>query len=131
MLSASRGAKSTGAASLALGLFSGGSKLTYVASAGASNNVNFGGAWPAATVGRVDVDTTAGACNFTGIEAATVDGQGLLIRVTGANNLTLNSLNGGSSAANQMAFVADLVMPQNYTAILVYDLTLALWVISE
>lgn len=116
---------------MALGLFTGGSKLTYVAAAGATNNVNFGGVWPAASVGRVDVNTAAGACNFTGIVAATVDGQGLLIRNTGANNLTLNSLNGGSSAANQMAFAADIILPQNATQILVYDLAAGLWVMAQ
>lgn len=116
---------------MALGLFTGGSKLTYVAAAGASNNVNFGGAWPAASVGRVDVNTAAGACNFTGIVAATVDGQGLLLRVTGANNLTLNSLDAGSTAANQMAFATDIILPQNATQLLVYDLTLGLWVIAQ
>jgi hypothetical protein len=126
-------ANSAGASSgppLSLGLFTGGTKLVYAPAAGASNNVNPGGAWPSSAIGRIDVDTTAGACNFTGLVAALTDGQGVMIRVTGANNLTLNSLNGGSSAANKFAFTADLVLPQNSTAILVYDLTLALWVIG-
>lgn len=122
--------QAAGAAPPVIGLFSGGTKLVYVAAAGATNNVNFGGAWPSATIGRVDVNTTAGVCNFTGIVAAVVDGQGLMIRNVGANNVTLNSLNAGSSAANQIAFVGDLVLPQNDTAILVYDLALAVWVIA-
>lgn len=113
-----------------LGLFTGGTKLVFAAAAGASNNVNPGGAWPSAAIGRIDVDTTAGACNFTGLVAAIVDGQGLVIRVTGVNNLTLNALNAGSTAANQFAFLDDLILPQNDTAFLVYDLALAQWVIA-
>src|ERR1700677_1473166 len=129
---ANSGSKANGSgAILALGLFTGGSKLVFAPAAGANNNVNFGGAWPAATVGRVDINTAARVCNITGIVAALIDGQGVMLRNTGANNCTLNSLNGGSSAANQLAFVDDLIMPQNYTAILVYDLALGLWVISE
>lgn len=114
-----------------LGLFTGGSKLVYAPAAGASNNVTPGGLWPAPSVGRIDVNTVAGAANFTGLVAGIVDGQAVMIRVTGANNLTLNSLNAGSVAANQFAFVADLVLTQNDTAILIYDLALALWVIAE
>lgn len=125
------GAGSGGAPAVMIGLFSGGSKLTYAPAAGANNNVNFGGAWPAATIGRVDINTAAGACNITGIVAALVDGQGLLLRVTGANDCTLNSQNAGSTAANRMAFVSDLILGQNDTAILVYDLATGLWIIAE
>lgn len=126
-----RGASAAGSIALALGLFTGGTKLTFATVAGANNNVNFGGAFPAASVGRVDVNTAAGQANITGIVAATVDGQGLLIRNTGANLLTLNSLNAGSSAANQLVFSSDLTLQQNDTIILVYDMSSALWVISE
>ena len=114
-----------------LGLFTGGTKLTYVAAAGATNNVNFGGAWPAATVGRVDVNSTAGVCNFTGAVAATVDGQGVLIRnLLGGNNLTLNSLNTGSTAANRFSFENDLLLPPGAAVMLVYDLATALWEVA-
>lgn len=116
---------------MALGLFTGGTKLVFATAAGANNNVNFGGAFPAASVGRVDVNTGAGIANITGIVAPSVDGQGLLIRNTGANSLTLNSQNAGSTAANQLVFSSDLILNQNDTIILVYDLALALWVISE
>ena len=128
---ANRGAQSSGGAALALGLFTGGTKLVFATAAGANNNVNFGGAFPAASVGRVDVNTGAGIANITGIVAPSVDGQGLLIRNTGANSLTLNSQNAGSTAANQLVFSSDLILNQNDTIILVYDLALALWVISE
>jgi hypothetical protein len=89
---------------------------TYVATAGANNNV------PAlANIGRLDVDTTAGAANITGI-AAGFDGQLLIVRCIGANPkyLTLNSMNAGSSAANQLQLPADLTLPQYDGILLCY-----------
>lgn len=116
----------------ALGLFTGGTKLTFFADAGQSNDVDFGSPWPAGSVGRVDVVTSAGVCNFTGILAADNDGQGLLLRnATGGNNLTLNNLDGASDSANQITGATDLVLPPGEAIILVYDADLELWVISE
>lgn len=104
-----------------LGLFTAGNTVQNVApAAGASNNVNPGGGWPSATIGRITVDTTAGACNFTGLVAATTDGQGISLTNTGANNLTLNSQNAGSTAANRFNLVADLVVLPGQTVMLVY-----------
>lgn len=113
---------------MALGLFTGGGILAFVASAGAANNVNPGGTWPSATYGRLYVNTAAGAANWTGLEAATVDGQGLLLRNnTGGNNLTLNANNAGSSAANRFNAPGDVVILPGQSIMLVYDLTNGIW----
>lgn len=124
------GAGAGGGVVTLIGLFGGGAKLTYVAAAGATNNVNPGGSWPSPSYGRIDVNTAAGACNFTGLVAATTDGQSVSIRNAGANNLTLNNLNAGSTAANRFSGVGDTVLLPGESIILVYDLTLALWMIE-
>ncbi len=91
------------------GIITTGGYLAYVSAAGAQNNVNPGGGFPAA-VGRLDVDTTAGDTNWTGLLAGS-DGQIVIIRNSaGANNLTLNSENAGSTAANRFTGVGDFVL---------------------
>jgi hypothetical protein len=128
----SGGAAAPGGGTLpALGLFTGGDKLTYFATAGETDNVDFGSPWPAGSVGRVDVVTTAGDCNFTGILAGVNDGQGLLIRnVTGGSNLTLNNLDNSSDSENQITSATDIILAPGEAVILVYDADLELWVIS-
>ncbi len=83
---------------------------SYVSPAGAQNNVNPGSGFPL-LLGRIDVDTSAGDANWTGLLAG-VDGQIVLIRnAAGANNLTLNSQNASSTAANRFAGSGDFVLP--------------------
>lgn len=94
-----------------------GAYITYVAAAGASNNVNPAGF--GAGVGRVDVDTSAGPASFTGWIAGT-DGQQVLVGITGANPLDINALNAGSLAANQFRENADTTYLQNQTFLMVY-----------
>ena len=99
----------------------GGTLGTYVAvvlDAGANNNVNPAAGWPNG-YGRVDFDTSAGVANVTGLLAGS-DGQMILARNIGVNNLTLNNQNAGSLAANQFIYVNDLVLPQYASALLVY-----------
>lgn len=101
----------------------GGSPLfgTYVSvalAAGTNDNVNPGGAWPTG-YGRLDLDTTAGAATVTGLVAGS-DGQAVIVRCAGANQLTLNSLDAGSSAANQFLYVADLALDENGSVMIVY-----------
>ena len=103
-----------------LGLFTGGSVLTYAPAAGTLNNVNPGGAWPSVTIGRLDVDTTAGDTVWTGLVASAQDGYGVLITNTGANLLTLAHANAGSLAANQFNCSSDLILPTNARTMAVY-----------
>ena len=91
--------------------------VSYIAAAGASNNVNPVGFGP--TIHLLDVDTSAGAANFTGLIAG-ADGQQLVLSVTGANLLTLNAANTGSTAANRFRAAADLTLLQNGSFNLVY-----------
>ena len=102
-----------------LGLFTGGSVLNYAPAAGTLNNVNPGGTWPSALIGRLDVDTTAGDVIFTGLVAIS-DAVGILITNIGANLLTLAHLNGGSLAANRFNGSTDLILPSNARTMAVY-----------
>lgn len=87
-----------------------GTLVAFSSAAGAANNVNPGGGFPT-SIGRVDVDTTAGDGNWTGMLAGT-DGQIVIIRnAAGTNNLTLNSQNAGSTAANRFAAASDFTLP--------------------
>lgn len=78
------------------------------------------------TVGFLDLSPAADA-NITGILAGG-DGQQLIVTNLSAHNLTLNSLNGGSVAANRLRIVADLTLGQNNSARFVYSVALALWI---
>lgn len=91
-----------------------GSYLEDAPTAGVHNNYNptgFG-----STVGRLDIDTTAGDVELTGLQAGT-DGQLLIATNIGANNLILDPLNAGSSAGNQFRLVGQMYAAQ-YDAIL-------------
>lgn len=99
-----------GSPSPGTGVTSVGGFSAFVSPAGAQNNVNPGSGFPAA-IGRIDADTSAGDANWTGMLAG-VDGQIVIIRnATGANNLTLNSENAGSTAANRFTAAADMTLP--------------------
>lgn len=128
MLSASHGVRA-GGFTLPLGLFTGGVVITYAPPAGIINNVNPGGAWPLPSVGRIDVDTTAGNSEWTGLLATATDGQGVLIRNIGANLLQLDELNAGSLAANQFDAAANVILTTGQTFMAVYYLAAALWVL--
>lgn len=91
---------------------------------GAHNDFNPVGFGP--TVGFLDLSPAADA-NITGI-AAGGDGQQLIVTNLSVHNLTLNALNGGSVAANQLRIVGDLTLGQNNSARFVYSVALALWV---
>ncbi len=101
---------------------------TFVSAAGANNNVT-----PAApaigTINRLKVDTTAGAANFTGLVAG-ADGQLLWILNVGANALTLNNQNAGSTAANRFSGVDDFIIPANDSLLIYYDTTIARWIMG-
>ncbi len=120
----------TGGSVPPLGLFTGGSILNFAPAAGVLNNVNPGGTWFSALIGRLEVDTTAGNAEWTGLVASTVDGYGVMITNLGPNNLQLDSANAGSTAANRFIASGNLVIVPNGRTIAVYDLTRALWLIG-
>ena len=115
---------------LMLGLFSGGSILSYASPSGTSNNVNPGGAFPAPTVGRLFVDTTAGPAAWTGLVATPQDGMGLQIVNKGPNILLLDSQNAGSLAANQFLFATDLTLTEGNSVIVVYWIAEGFWAMT-
>jgi hypothetical protein len=96
-----------------LGLFTGGAILAYATVGGTINNVNPGGTWPSTSIGRLDVDTSAGSETWTGLVKVT-DGYGVLIKITAdsdtGNTLTFLNENGGSSADNQILCVDELTI---------------------
>jgi hypothetical protein len=108
-----------------------GSLITFAAASGSVNNANPGGGWPLA-LGRVrlNVDTTAGNAEWTGLLAA-ADGQEVLITNTGANTLQLDNANASSSAANRFKAVGNLVLvPNGRTLAIYYGGSLNLWFIG-
>lgn len=88
-----------------------GAAIAATLAAGATNNLNPGAGWPA-SFGRLLLNSSAGAANITGLVAGT-DGQTIEIcnNLTGATNVTLNSQNAGSTAANQFVYVGDFALP--------------------
>lgn len=91
---------------------------------GAHNDYNPAGFGP--TTGFLDLSPAADA-NITGILAGG-DGQALIITNLSAHNLTLDSLNGGSAAGNQLRMAFDLTLTLNNSARFVYSAALSLWV---
>lgn len=101
-----------------------GTYLAYTAASGTSNNVAPGGFGTG--VGYLDVDTTAGAATFTGLTAG-ADGQTLVISVKGANTLTLNAIDAGSSSGNQFRLDASITLNQYGSLRLRYSTTTGNW----
>jgi hypothetical protein len=81
----------------------------------------------AATTGFVDVDTTGGDVTFTGMTAG-ANGQLVKVSNTGPNLLNLNSLDGGSLAANQYRLPASLSFTQYGGQSFRYSTVAALWI---
>lgn len=116
---------------VALGLFTGGSVFPYATSGGTQNNLNPGAGWPAANIGRLEVDTTASAETWTGLVSTGLpDGYGLLITVVaGTNILTLNNQAAGSSAANRFLASDNMAFGLGQGCIAVWDTTQNRWMI--
>lgn len=93
-----------------------------VALSGAQNNY----ALPGPSDFRLDVDTTAGACDFSGFVAQR-DGQRLYISQTGANMLQVLALSGLSAAGNQVRVGTDLGFIENMTLTLQYFAGINKW----
>ena len=117
------GSNSPGTGVTSVGGFS-----SFAPAAGATNNANPGSGFPA-LLGRIDVDTTAGNANWTGLLAG-VDGQIVIIRNTGANNLVLNNQNASSTAANRFSAAADFTLvPGDAVWVVYYGGSVNRWVI--
>jgi hypothetical protein len=95
-----------------------GSRVTAVLAAGANNNLTPSGQAIQA-IGMIDLDSTAGVANITGL-AAGYDGQRITLRLTTASAVTLNNANGGSSASNQFSGTGDSVLAQGLAIDIVY-----------
>lgn len=76
----------------------------------------------AAGVGRVDIDTTTGNIELTGIAmtGGNVDAGLLIVRNIGANNVILDSENAGSTAANRMQLPGQMFLNKFDSFLLCY-----------
>jgi hypothetical protein len=103
-------------------------RATAALAAGANNNLNPGGGWPT-NYGRLFL-TAAGAANLTGLVAGLDNQWVLIVNDDPVDNITLNSANAGSAAANQFDYAADLILPPLSTVIAVYDAPEAKWILT-
>lgn len=95
-----------------------GSRVSVTLAAGANNNLTPSGQAIQA-ISMIDLDSSAGVANITGL-AAGYDGQRITFRLTTANAVTLNNSNGSSSAANQFLGTADQGLTQFLAVDVVY-----------
>ena len=103
--------------------------LELTPAAGTINNYAPAG-WDAATWWRLD--TTAGACSLSGISATGIDdGSIRYLTNLGPQSLSLLDQDAGSLAANRIAALPapGVVLAVNSTAQLMYDATLARWIV--
>lgn len=85
----------------------------------AGRHDNFAPTGLTSSVNRLDVDTTAGNIELTGI-IASVDGGFLIVRNVGANLLLLDSESAFSNAANRIQLPAQMALPQFNSILLCY-----------
>jgi hypothetical protein len=82
------------------------------------------------TVGFIELTPTAN-CNITGLKAG-LDGQLVVITNLAAGfSATLNALNAGSQAANQLRMVQDFALIQNDSKSFKYSITIGKWIAIE
>lgn len=111
----------------------GSGRATVALSAGATNNLSPLSAWPGIGLtqyGRLILTAPSGTANVTGLLAGNDNQWCLIVNNDPTNNVTLNSLNAGSSAANRFSYVADLILPPGGSVIGVYDATFATWILT-
>ena len=90
-------------------------------SAGATNNY----APPLSGINRLRI-SSSGAANITGMSGGT-SGRFLIVTNVGANDITLNDENSGSTAANRFALNGDMILGPNEGVALVYDGGISRW----
>jgi hypothetical protein len=98
---------------------------TIAPAAGVLNNL----ALPGASDFALDIDTTAGNIDLTGIVAQR-NGQKLFVSNTGANLLQFLALNAGSAVANRFRAATDLAVVQNQTLTLEWFSGLNKWLFT-
>jgi len=99
--------------------------ITAVLASGANNDLNPTGFGPG--TGRIDLDSTAGVANITGLRPG-YDGQRVTLRLVTANAVTCNNLNGGSAATAQFSGTGDSVLAQRLAVDIVYYAGIGKWV---
>jgi hypothetical protein len=84
-----------------------------------------------ALTGRLDLSNSGASVNVTGLVAG-ADGQGIILRNAGASfNITLQSQNAGSLAANRFVISADITLtPLNAVLAVYYAGSINRWVIK-
>jgi hypothetical protein len=106
------------------GLVSSSTRIQASIASGTYNDFNPGGGWP--NCGILEMDTSGGNITLTGLAAGGAF-QMVLITNIGANTLVLDSLNGGSLAANQFRSANNLSLAQNDSVIVTYVPVSAKW----
>lgn len=101
-------------------------RVTYVAAAGASNNVTPAGFGP--TTRYLEVNTAAGAAQFTGLIAG-ANGQRVVVTPIGAGTLRLDALAGASAAANQFRAAANTLLVTNLSVEIEYSTEIGKWLV--
>jgi hypothetical protein len=92
---------------------------------GTQNNYTVGGTM-GPTVGFIDL-TPSGSCTLTGLLAG-FNGQIVVISNLSTNSLTLDTLSGSSTAANQFRLSSNVSVFQNGSQALRYSTTIGCWV---
>jgi hypothetical protein len=101
-------------------------RVVYASPAGPNNNV----APPGfdANTRYLDVDTTAGAAQWTGLLAG-ANGQRVVVTPIGAGSLRLDALAGGSVAANQFRAAANTMLITNLSTEIEYSSGVGKWLV--
>lgn len=103
------------------------SRPLYITTAPGAGTIN-NAALPGPSDYVWDVDTTAGAVDFSGFIAQR-DGQRIFLSCTGANLLQVLALNGGSTGPRQVRNATDLALVQNQTLTLQYSTGAGKWLL--
>lgn len=78
--------------------------------------------------GFLDIDTTAGAVDLTGVVPSLPDGQILIVSNTGSNLLQLMSQNINSNPTNRFRLAFDITLTQNASMTVRYSAAIGRWV---
>lgn len=102
-------------------------RVVFVSPGGASNNVNAG---IDANTRYLDVDTTAGAAQWSGLSSAGIsNGQRIVVTPIGAGSLRLDALNGASAAANQFRAAANTMLVTNLSVEIEFSSGVGKWLV--
>jgi len=107
----------------------GSSYLSTTIPAGTSNNYTADGDFTP-SVGVLDIDPSMGDATITGFVAGADVQRVIISNISSTHNLVLASLNGGSSAANQIRLASDLTLLPNMSITLQYSAGAGKWLAS-